>query len=77
LSPTPFGGRWYKPVLPQEFASLITEVAVRTDAAATLRPDQDRAPRRELVLAAVEEVRDRALRLLAEQRVSRARVRSA
>jgi hypothetical protein len=41
---------------------------VPSDAAATLRQDQDRAPRRELVLAAVEEVRDRVLRLLAEQR---------
>jgi hypothetical protein len=50
---------------------------VRTDAAVTLRPDQNRAPRRELVLAAVEEVRDRALRLLAEQRLSRVPIRPA
>ena len=41
---------------------------MQSTAAMTLRPDQDRTGRRELVLAAVEEVRDRALRLLAEQR---------
>ena len=50
---------------------------MRSDAAVMLRPNQDRAPRRELVLATVEEVRDRVLRLLAEQRVTRLPVRQA
>ena len=50
---------------------------MQNEAAVTLRPDQDRAPRHELVLAAVDEVKERVLRLLAEQRVTEVPVRPA